>query len=619
MKNIGIGKKIALSLSLVVVFMVGVAGSGYWGLTVTGKTIQSILGKDSKLADNSLLARAYILELRRGEKDYQLNIGDKKTQAEYYIKWSDALTNLQATLDKLDKHSSSEQDKAVIQQMRTDLATYITGYHEMKDKIDAGTLRTPQDSNHFITKYKDAIHSMEDTSQAFAMENIDRMDSKDVVITGVESKTGALLAGFLLAAVALSVVITFLLRRSIVRPLEEAMQVADRVAAGDLAHEVNVNRSDEIGKLLKSNKAMVTALRGMASVAEGIAAGDLSTNVKPQSDKDVLGNAFATMNAKLKQVIAEVREAANVVTAGSSQVNASAQQLSSGTSEQAASVEETTSSLEEMNASITQNAENSRQTEQMALKVIKDAEQSGQAVKETVDAMKAIAEKISIIEEIAYQINLLALNAAIEAARAGEHGKGFAVVATEVRKLAERSQTAAQEISGLASSSVKISERSGNLLAELVPTIKKTTELVQEVSAASNEQSSGVSQINRAMSQVDQVTQQNASAAEELASTAEEMASQAESMQQLMGFFRLGDLDEVRTHRTQPASTARTAVGYARQSAPKSQARFAAPKAPPVAAADDTNDSENKPEKVVKPNGSGKPLVDRNEREFVQF
>jgi methyl-accepting chemotaxis protein len=301
-----------------------------------------------------------------------------------------------------------------------------------------------------IGRYKDAIQHMEDNSEAFADENIERMHGKDAYVAGVEKKTLALLATFLVVAVVLSLLTTGLLSRSIVRPLATAMEVADRVAAGDLSHEVNVNRKDEIGKLLYSNKAMVSSLRAMANVAEDIASGDLTGTIKPQSDKDVLGNAFATMTAKLRQVITEVREAANVVTSGSAQVNSSAQQLSSGTSEQAASVEETTSSLEEMNASITQNAMNSRQTEQMAVKVINDANESGQAVKETVEAMRAIAEKISIIEEIAYQTNLLALNAAIEAARAGEHGRGFAVVAAEVRKLAERSQMAAREIGGLA-------------------------------------------------------------------------------------------------------------------------------------------------------------------------
>jgi methyl-accepting chemotaxis protein len=599
--------------------MVAVAGSGYWGLTVTDKTIKTILGTDSKQVEASLRARIRILDLRRYEKDYELNIGDKKAQEGYATKWTESLEDVQAQLDRLDKLASTPQDKAIVEQMKNDLATYVTGYKEMKAKIDSGTLRTPQAANKSIAKYKAEIHNMEDTSQAFAMENVDQMEAQDAVITAVGWKTIALLGGFLLTAIVLSFVITIVLRRSIVNPLAQAMQVADRVAAGDLNHDVVVNRADEIGQLLNSNKGMVTALRGMATVAEGIAAGDLTNNIKPQSDKDVLGIAFSNMSTKLKQVIAEVREAANVVTAGSSQVNASAQQLSSGTSEQAASVEETTSSLEEMNASITQNAENSRQTEQMALKVIKDAEESGKAVKETVDAMKAIAEKISIIEEIAYQTNLLALNAAIEAARAGEHGKGFAVVATEVRKLAERSQTAAQEISGLAGSSVKISERSGSLLAELVPTIKKTTELVQEVSAASNEQSSGVGQINRAMSQVDQVTQQNASAAEELASTSEEMASQAESLQQLMGFFRLGKHD-IAQPKSQQAAPARTVFAQPRNSAPQVSPRNSGARNGHSTFNDSQSNSENKSEGAAyKPNGSGKPKSDSGEREFVQF
>jgi methyl-accepting chemotaxis protein len=257
--------------------------------------------------------------------------------------------------------------------------------------------------------------------------------------------------------------------------------------------------------------------------------------------RDEIGGVARSFNQfidTLDQIIGQVRTVTDAVSTASAQVSSSAQLLSRGTSEQAASVEETTASLEEMNASITQNADNSRQMEQMALKGAEDMGASGKAVAESVDAMKTIAEKISIVEEIAYQTNLLALNAAIEAARAGEHGKGFAVVATEVRKLAERSQNAAQEISSVASSSVRVAEKAGKMLAELVPAIRKTAELVQEVATASREQSAGVAQVNRAMNQVDQVTQRNAAAAEQLSSTADEMAAQAEHLQELMSLFR---------------------------------------------------------------------------------
>jgi len=235
-----------------------------------------------------------------------------------------------------------------------------------------------------------------------------------------------------------------------------------------------------------------------------------------QDHHDEIGDVARSFNrfiATLDDVIGHVRSVTDAVSTASYQVSSSAQSLSHGTSEQAASVEETSASLEQMHASITQNAENSRQMERMALQGAEDVEHSGKAVSESVEAMKIIAEKISIIEEIAYQTNLLALNAAIEAARAGDHGKGFAVVATEVRKLAERSQNAAQEIRSVASSSVTVAEKAGCMLSELVPAIHKTAELVQEVATASREQSAGVAQVNRAMNQVDQVTQRNAASA----------------------------------------------------------------------------------------------------------
>jgi methyl-accepting chemotaxis protein len=264
--------------------------------------------------------------------------------------------------------------------------------------------------------------------------------------------------------------------------------------------------------------------------------------VKATDRGDELGDVARAYNVfadNLFRAIDEVLRAAESLSSAAAQISSSAESLSQGTSEQAAAVEQTSASLQQMNASISQNADNSRQMERMAVSAAKGMEGGSHAVGESVAAMKTIAERISIIEEIAYQTNLLALNAAIEAARAGEHGKGFAVVATEVRKLAERSQSAAKDISALTSSSVKVAEQSGDLLKELVPSIKKTAELVQEVATASREQALGVAQVNKAMTQVDQATQQNASAAEELSGTAEQMATQADELRRLMGVFKV--------------------------------------------------------------------------------
>ncbi|HEX9052345.1 MAG TPA: methyl-accepting chemotaxis protein [Anaeromyxobacter sp.] len=307
-----------------------------------------------------------------------------------------------------------------------------------------------------------------------------------------------------------------------------------------------------------------------ADVARRVGEGALSLSIAtPAADRSSLLFAMRSMVERLARVVGEVRSLAVELSGAAQQVSSTAQDLSQGTGEQAASVEETTSSLEEMSASIARNSENSRATEQMAIKGAKDARQSGLAVKETVDAMGIIAERISIIEEIAYQTNLLALNAAIEAARAGDHGKGFAVVAAEVRKLAERSQGAAKEISALARSSVDVAERSGKLLAELVPSIEKTSELVQEVAAASAEQSAGVEQINRAMASVQAVTQRSSSAAEQLAATAKGLSDQANSLEQIMAFFDVARPADEPPRRDSPAQATALAPAPSAASAPR--------------------------------------------------
>jgi methyl-accepting chemotaxis protein len=278
----------------------------------------------------------------------------------------------------------------------------------------------------------------------------------------------------------------------------------------------------------------------ISEIANRIADGDLqiSFDERRKYDEKSVYASMKNMVQSLTDVVGNVQSASENVSSGSQEMSSTSQQMSQGASEQAASAEEVSSSMEQMGANIRQNADNALQTEKIALKAAEDGKEGGEAVSKTVEAMKDIADKIAIIEEIARNTNLLALNAAIEAARAGEHGKGFAVVAAEVRKLAERSQKAAEEISQLSKSSVDIAEKAGELLSKIVPDIQKTAELVQEISAASGEQKSGADQINKAIMQLDQVIQQNASASEEMASMAEELSSQSEQLQSTMAFFK---------------------------------------------------------------------------------
>jgi methyl-accepting chemotaxis protein len=289
-------------------------------------------------------------------------------------------------------------------------------------------------------------------------------------------------------------------------------------------------------------RSLTQPLRLMVSVLQRLGKGDLEAAlppVNPRGETGVMARHFSEFVKQFSQVLHNVRSAAGALVAASSQVSAASQALSQGTTEQASSVQEITANLEQMNAIIRQNAGNSNETREIALKGAREAEETGRSVQETVKAMHRIADRIGIIQEIAGQTNLLALNAAIEAARAGEQGRGFSVVASEVRKLSERSQMAAKEISELASSSVRVAERSSTLLSDLIPSIKKTTELVEEVAAGSNEQATGVQQMTRAMSQVDQVTERNAASAEQLASTAEEMTAQAQALRELVSVLRM--------------------------------------------------------------------------------
>jgi len=346
---------------------------------------------------------------------------------------------------------------------------------------------------------------------------------------------------FITAGLALLIAVAgaFWISRLVSQGLKTVSVAIDAVAIGDLSQDVVVHSNDEIKDLVDTVNRMTANLRESAQLADTIASGDLTVNHQPLSDKDVLGHALIAMVDRLRGVVGDATQAAQNVAAGSQQLSSSSEQVSQGATEQAAAAEEASASMEQMAANIKQNADNAAQTEKIARQSSQDAEQSGQAVQKAVVAMRTIAEKIGIVQEIARQTDLLALNAAVEAARAGEHGRGFAVVAAEVRKLAERSQSAAAEISGMSSDTVSAATQAGEMLTRLVPDIRRTAELVAEISAACREQDIGAVQINEAIQQLDKVTQQNASASEQISSTSEELASQAEELQESIAYFRV--------------------------------------------------------------------------------
>jgi methyl-accepting chemotaxis protein len=340
---------------------------------------------------------------------------------------------------------------------------------------------------------------------------------------------------------------------AVIDPLNVAARYVERISKGDLPPSISETYHGDFNAIKENLNNLIAAMQQITTAAEEIANGNLTVEIRERSAEDKLMQALSTMVAGLTKTVSDVRTIASEVASASQAISTTSIQVSKGASAQAAAAEQASSSMEQMSSNIKQNADNAQQTDKIANKSARDAQDSGKSVLEAVAAMKEIASKISIIEEIARQTNLLALNAAIEAARAGEHGKGFAVVAAEVRKLAERSQKAAGEINQLSGTTLRVSEKSGEMLDRLVPDIQRTAELVQEITAASREQDTGAEQINKALQQLEQVIQQNASASEEMASTTEELTSQSEQLVSALSFFQTGDEDRMPVRRAVPA------------------------------------------------------------------
>ncbi|WP_038936357.1 methyl-accepting chemotaxis protein [Bradyrhizobium japonicum] len=485
--------KLAIAFGVILLLSVAAGGLAYVKLTEMIDTADSLVSRAGRM-DRAAEIEKGILSQVRAEKNVLLA---PDSEADRFIA---EIAKQRETLLKLKEEihgQASAEGKKLIENFG---AAYVR-----MNAIQDDVLKTAR---------TDRTKAVELSSIEARKAVGEAMEAASVYVTNVKKNMAAqaaqahedgnraqfLLISAVLASLAIGLTAAIWISLSIARGLSRAVGLAGAVASGDLSQTINVSSNDEIGDLVKSLNMMVE---------------------------------------KLRQVVEEALTAANNVSAGSQELSASAEQLSQGATEQASSAEEASSSMEEMASNVKQNADNANQTEKIAAQSAKDAEASGVAVGRAVNAMQTIAEKITIVQEIARQTDLLALNAAVEAARAGEHGKGFAVVASEVRKLAERSQAAAADIGTLSTETVKVAREAGDMLSKLMPDIKKTAELVQEITAACREQDVGSAQINQAIQQLDKVGQQNASASEQVSSTSEELASQAEQLQSTISFFRI--------------------------------------------------------------------------------
>ena len=533
--RITIKLKLAAAFGFVILLLVGSAVYGIFSLSSLNDAVSDLIAGPAKRLELALEAQTAELDAVRWQKNALLEMDPEIARKDYQNSAKsvdEMLTLVTSGLQLATAEGKPSWDRLVELAKRFDEGSNkVASIQESGDRAGAVALSSGE-VRALVAEMEEVFGRLVGLQQK-AMAQAD--NDTDVLYSSTKNMLIGLAIGASVIAFAAALWIAF----GINSGLRKIIDVAGAVAIGDLNQKVEIKSNDEIKDLVKMINTMTDNLRVTADIAAQIAGGDLTVSPKPLSDKDTLGIALEQMVERLRGVVADAIVAAENVSAGSQELSASSEQVSQGASEQAASAEEASASMEEMAANIKQNADNAAQTEKIARQSAKDAEMSGEAVSRAVQAMRTIAEKIGIVQEIARQTDLLALNAAVEAARAGEHGKGFAVVASEVRKLAERSQSAAAEISSMSSDTVKAAQDAGDMLGQLVPDIRKTAELVSEISAACREQDIGAGQINEAIQQLDRVTQQNAGASEQMSATSEELASQAEELQTSIAFFKV--------------------------------------------------------------------------------
>ncbi|KJF73714.1 methyl-accepting chemotaxis protein [Agrobacterium arsenijevicii] len=527
--------KLAVAFGFLILMLAGTAGYGIYSLGLAKDAMDDVVDGTVVRLDKVHQMNALALATVRSQKNIILAATPEETQR-FKVAGNESRDQLTAMLNEMAATASAET-----RAFWTDLQAIAKAFEASDDHVRELVAQgnTSLAASFSSGKGREAANALTGKLDEGVKMNRDRLEESKQAAASDYEWTRTLLIGASVIAVLIALATAFWIALGISSGLRKIMTVAEAVSIGDLDQNVEIKTNDEIKDLVARINVMTGNLRNTAGIADRIADGDLTVMPKPLSDKDTLGLALERMVERLRGIVADALSASDNVSSGSQELSASSEQLSQGATEQASSAEEASASMEEMAANIKQNADNAAQTEKIARQSSKDAEASGEAVNRAVVAMRTIAEKISIVQEIARQTDLLALNAAVEAARAGEHGKGFAVVASEVRKLAERSQAAASEISSLSGETVKAAADAGDMLNRLVPDIRKTAELVAEISAACREQDIGASQINEAIQQLDKVTQQNSGASEEMSATSEELAAQAEELQSSIAFFKV--------------------------------------------------------------------------------